>query len=340
MPSDGPTGGAGGMKRLVAAIITVVLLGVIFASVDRAALAHNLARTRPGVFALALAMFVPQVWAMAVRWRRLVGVFTPLPMGEAVSLILASQTMNLVLPSKAGDLTKALFLKSSGVLDLKRSANIVVFEKMLDVAALALIMLAGVVFLLFHGASHLETVAGLTAGALGLVAVTAVGVIYFVPPDRLPGLQRLLAALDARPRCRRLSELVRTGHETIVLLQSRGARRGLIIAYSFLIWALHLAQIYLFFLSLSPVMTAPTPLAQYLSLVPLAIFIGLLPVSIAGFGTRDAALIAFFPQHAAPVMLAVAMYVNLRYIVPAVAGLPFLGRYIAQRRQVLPPSRD
>jgi hypothetical protein len=265
-----------------------------------------------------------------VRWRRLVGVFTPLPMGEAVSLILASQTMNLVLPSKAGDLTKALFLKSSGVLDLKRSANIVVFEKMLDVAALALIMLAGVVFLLFHGASHLETVAGLTAGALGLVAVTAVGVIYFVPPDRLPGLQR----------CRRLSELVRTGHETIVLLQSRGARRGLIIAYSFLIWALHLAQIYLFFLSLSPVMTAPTPLAQYLSLVPLAIFIGLLPVSIAGFGTRDAALIAFFPQHAAPVMLAVAMYVNLRYIVPAVAGLPFLGRYIAQRRQVLPPSRD
>ncbi|MCX7718817.1 MAG: flippase-like domain-containing protein [Candidatus Sumerlaeaceae bacterium] len=328
------------MKRLVAAVVTVALLALIFASVDRAALARNLAQTRPGVFALAIAMFIPQVWAMAARWRRLVGVFTPLPMGEAVSLILASQTMNLVLPSKAGDLTKALFLKSSGTLDLKRSANIVVFEKLLDVAVLALIMLGGVIFLLLRGASRLETAAGLTAGALGLVAVAAVGVIYFVPPDRLPGLQRLLALLDAQPRLQRLAELVRTGHETIALLQSRGARRDLVIAYSFLIWALHLIQIGLFFACFSRVMTAPTPTAQFLSLVPLAIFIGLLPVSIAGFGTRDAALIAFFPQHPAPVMLGVAMYVNLRYIVPAMAGLPFLGRYITQRRAAGPAGRD
>lgn len=328
------------MKRLIAAIVTVALLAFIFASVDRDALARNFAQVRPWTFALALAMFVPQVWAMAARWRRLVGVFTPLPMAEAVSLILASQTMNLVLPSKAGDLTKALFLKSSGVLDLKRSVNIVVFEKMLDVAALALIMLAGVVLLLLRGASHLETAAGLTAGAMGLVAVAAVGVIYFVPPDRLPGLRRFLAVLEARPRLERLAQLVRAGHETIALLQSRGARRGLIIAYSFLIWALHLIQIYLFFVCFSPVMTAPTPLAQFLSLVPLAIFIGLVPVSIAGFGTRDAALIAFFPQHAPPVMVGVAMFVNLRYIVPALAGLPFLGRYLAQRRKAGAPGHD
>jgi hypothetical protein len=55
----------------------------------------------------------------------MVSVVTPLALRESVSLILASLTMNLVLPSKMGDLTKAIFLKRTGTLDLKRSANLV-----------------------------------------------------------------------------------------------------------------------------------------------------------------------------------------------------------------------
>jgi glycosyltransferase 2 family protein len=69
-------------------------------------------------------------------------------------------------------------------------------------------------------------------------------------------------------------------------------------------------------------------------MVPLAIFIGLVPVSIAGFGTRDAALVTLLPNLPASLVLAVSLYINLRYILPAVAGIPFLARYATARREL------
>jgi len=33
-------------------------------------------------------------------------------------------------------------------------------------------------------------------------------------------------------------------------------------------------------------------------------------------------------------MLGVAMYINIRYILPAIAGIPFLNRYLTLARQL------
>lgn len=329
------------MKRLLALLATVAILGCIYARVDRHALAANIAHTRGTWFALALLMFVPQIIAMAYRWKRMVSVIVPISMAECVSLILASQTMNLVFPSKMGDLSKAVFLKTSGQLDLKRSASIVVFEKMLDVAALSVLMLIGVVLLFGRGqASGIERHAAIIAGVIGIIAVAVVTALYFIDPAKLPGFPMLMELLSKSPRLAKIRGLFETAHQVVVLLQSRGARRGEIVALSGAIWILHMVQIYFFFLS----MNAPAAISHFLSLVPLAIFIGLLPVSIAGFGTRDAALIYFFKNDFAPaVMVGTALYVNLRYIVPAIIGIPFLNRYITgarSLRQELTAAKD
>jgi hypothetical protein len=158
-----------------------------------------------------------------------------------------------------------------------------------------------------------------------VVAVGGVAALYFVPLGALPGMSALMRFLASRPRLSKLHDLMLAGHEVIDLLQSRGGRRWRIAALAIVIWILHLGQIWFFFLSLG----AGPPLGQFASLVPLAIFIGLLPITIGGFGTRDAALIQFFPQFPPQVMLGVALYVNIRYILPAIAGLPFLHRYLA-----------
>ena len=103
------------MKRLIALGVTIVLLVILYTRVDRDALRAGIAATRPDIFLAAIAMFIPQTLVQALRWRWLVGLFTPLGWGEAISLILASQTMNLVLPSKAGDtfLSTTIFLTSA-----------------------------------------------------------------------------------------------------------------------------------------------------------------------------------------------------------------------------------
>lgn len=318
------------MKRLLAVVATVCILAFLFMRVDRAELVRNVAATRMGWFAAAMAMFIPQIWAIALRWKRMVGVFTPITWGESVGLILASNTMNLVLPSKLGDLSKGVFLTRMGALDIKRAMNVVVFEKMLDVAALALFMLVGVAMLLAQpSAAPVAAGALVLAGLLGIAAVGGVAVLYFVPLGALPGMRRMMAWLESVPRLARIHRLLSTSHEVMTLLQSRGARRGFIVSMALVIWIFHLVQIWFFFLALD----VRVPVGQFVSLVPLAIFIGLVPLTVAGFGTRDGALQAFFPQYPPEMMLAVAMFVNIRYILPALLGIPWMLRYITYARE-------
>jgi hypothetical protein len=54
-----------------------------------------------------------------------------------------------------------------------------------------------------------------------------------------------------------------------------------------------------------------------------------LPLTFAGVGTRDAALIIFYqPYLNPPVAAALGLLCTVRYILPALAGLPLLGRYL------------
>ena len=63
------------------------------------------------------------------------------------------------------------------------------------------------------------------------------------------------------------------------------------------------------------------------AVVPIAIFVGLVPVTIAGMGTRDAALIYLFSAYASDsASITVGLFFSLlRYWVLALAGIPFLG---------------
>jgi len=94
---------------------------------------------------------------------------------------------------------------------------------------------------------------------------------------------------------------------------------------SVFIWFLHLLQIWMFILALR----AWAPFLANLALSPLAILAGLLPLTFAGIGTRDAALVLFYaPYFDAPIAAALGLLCTARYILPALGGLPFAGSYL------------
>lgn len=327
------------MKRLVAAAVTAIILGLILASVDRRALWENMRAMRPVPFAWAMFLFIPQNFVMAWRWKMMASNFTPIGWGRAIGMILGAQTMNVVLPSKLGDLTKAYFLKRSEAMDLARATNLVVFEKMLDLASLCLLALTGVGIAFVSPVKtddpRLFVLLSLTTAILSIVGVGAVLVLYFIPTDRLPFHAALLSSLARRPRMKPIHSLFASSHEVMAMLQRAEARRGLIGALSIGLWVLHLIQIYLFFICLN----ASIPLLPFVSLMPLAIFVGLLPLSLFGMGTRDATIIFLFApylagsvEHPASILAGVGLFVSLRYIVPALVGLPFLQAYLGLTR--------
>ena len=61
-------------------------------------------------FAAALAMFVPQTLLSGARWSWIVGAYQPLGLRRATELVLMSSALNVVLPSKLGDVAKGAFL--------------------------------------------------------------------------------------------------------------------------------------------------------------------------------------------------------------------------------------
>ena len=64
------------------------------------------------------------------------------------------------------------------------------------------------------------------------------------------------------------------------------------------------------------------------SRMPMAIFVGLLPVTFAGVGTRDAAMLYFLgPTTGMGVALALGIFATIRYVLIALCGLPFILRF-------------
>ena len=60
-----------------------------------------------------------------------------------------------------------------------------------------------------------------------------------------------------------------------------------------------------------------------------------MPLTFAGVGTRDAALIAFYkPYLNAPTAAALGLLCTSRYLLPALGGLPFLGKYLTTIKQM------
>jgi uncharacterized membrane protein YbhN (UPF0104 family) len=117
----------------------------------------------------------------------------------------------------------------------------------------------------------------------------------------------------------------------------RWQRCGRLIWHTSLLWALHMAQIYCFFRAAGIDLSWDLFLAR----MPLALFAGLIPLTPIGLGTRDAAITVLFADVGPAAALAVVgLLTATRYVVPGVAGLPFLWSYGARYATRLDDQRE
>jgi len=311
------------MKRLLSLAVSLALLGFIYARIHVARMVPVFADCDLGWMAAGLALVVPLTLATAWRLDQLMPAGTRLGWGEANRLILAASVLNLVLPSKMGDVAKAWFMKERGHLEASQALALVVFEKACDMLSLLAWCAVGLLFYPHKDTLFWLMTAAVTGGlaaGLALLAWPALADAVFAGAGRLaPGkLAAKLARLQAAWR------------EMHGCFWGRPRRLVLVAATSTGIWLLHLVQIWMFVLALR----GSAPFLASLALAPLAILAGLLPLTLAGIGTRDAALIYFYqPYLSAPVAAALGLLCTLRYVLPALAGAAVVPRYLPGLRQ-------
>jgi len=308
------------MKRLISIAVSLAILAVIYWKIDFQGLLKVLQNCDRGWMVISLGMVIPLTLLTSWRLQQLMPPKSTLGFGEANRLILVASVLNMVLPSKMGDITKAYFMKERGHLEGSLSLSLVVFEKACDLLSLLLWCVFGLMlypqkdwlFWIMTG----SVATGLMVGLL-LLSSTQFAQLFFV-------LGRTIAPKKLRSKLDKLRDSWTEMHryfwrDKIQLLK--------ITATSIFIWFLHLLQIWFFILSLK----AWTPFLANLALSPLAILAGLLPLTFAGVGTRDAALIAFYkPFFDAPTAAALGLLCTSRYLLPAIGGLPFLGSFVTR----------
>ena len=332
------------MKRLVSIAVSLAILVVIYWKIDFRRLLPVFQNCDPLWMAVSLGMVVPLTLATAWRLQQLMPHGKGLGFGEANRLILVASVLNLVLPSKMGDIAKAWFMREKSGLSGTLSLSLVVFEKACDMLSLLLWCVFGLVWVRFFdpvAMQAFEAPAALAAKGIGSglfyglsVAVVGGALALGLLLIGSRGFAGFFFATAARVAPGKI------GAKLLKLRDSWGEMHGyfwadkprllLVSGTSVVIWLMHLLQIWLFILALRAV----CPFLANLALSPLAILAGLLPIpTFGGAGTRDGALIWFYrPYFDGAVAACLGLLCTARYLLPAIGGLPFLGRYLEKAK--------
>lgn len=129
------------MKRLISIIISLLILTAIYWKIDFAGLIKVFQNSHLVWMVISVSMIAPLTMLTAWRLQQLMPKrgsksSSYLNFGEANQLILAASVLNMILPSKMGDIVKAYFMKQRGHLEGSLSLSLVIFEKACDLVSL------------------------------------------------------------------------------------------------------------------------------------------------------------------------------------------------------------
>ena len=323
------------MKKLVSLLISFGVLALIYWKLNQRGQLAELLQIFKSCdrtwMTISLGMVVPLTVFTSWRLQQLMPAKGQIGFGEANRLILVASVLNLVLPSKMGDIAKAYFMRDRGHLEGSLALSLVVFEKACDMLSLLFWCVFGLVWCALDPGIHLQKnpLFWVMASGVGLLLA---GGLFLLGSEKFAGFFFRLGERFAPAKVRlKLSRLAASWTEMHGYFWASKARLAKVTITSVFIWFLHLLQIWMFIFAIR----ATAPFLANLALSPLAILAGLLPLTFAGVGTRDAALVLFYaPYFDAPKAAALGILCTARYVLPAIGGLPFVGEYF-QRVKVL-----
>jgi uncharacterized membrane protein YbhN (UPF0104 family) len=262
------------MKRVAVAAVKVAVAAVLIALVARAfdlrGLAGYFARldaaTAAAVTVIALLVLPVQTW----RWTMVLDASaTPLPFGRALAIVLIGHFFNQSLPSTVGGDAMRMWCAWRAGLAPGAAAASVVFDRVISLAGLLALTVCGLPWLLElvpDPAARSAIAAVVAAGIAGLLA----GAVAARRPALVPDWRY------ARGFAARAGRLL--DHPWRMVASLAFAAAGVVC---------FCAMVYL----LAGALEARLTFVQALLLVPPVMLVSVIPVSVAGWGLREGAMV-------------------------------------------------
>jgi hypothetical protein len=272
---------------------------VLLARVDRGALWDSLRHASVLWLGVALGVYFAHVLTSVWRWRLLLGAQNVhVPRRDLLSSLLVSYFFNNFLPSNiGGDVIR--------IRDTARPAQ----SKTIATLVILADRVLGVIGL-FLVAAIASTVAFETRGSAGapilpgwLWATLLAGTAAVLPAVLSPArLGRVLA-----PLTRLHPEWVGERIETLILTLYRFRSRPAVLASCFTGAVVVQSLLVVYYLAVSVALNLPVTLWDLAVIVPVSLVVQMLPVSVNGFGVREATFSFYFTRIGLPVQYGVLL---------------------------------
>lgn len=290
-------GARNGLPRSLRIAVAAFLTGLLLWQSDPAAIWSVARGTDWRFVALACVLVLLDRALMAYRWLKLLSPLDPNhrpPVAAVVRVFFVSTFLGTFLPaSVGGDALRAYGLSREGVSGTDALAS-VLMDRLLGVLSILLVACAGA-FL----ARELVDIR-LLLPALVLLGAACVLALSMIFSTRMAELVAWLIG--------RLPRGQRTAHKLASAIQRYAAYRGEllnVLVGSIAVQILRVLQTYYLGLALGLTL----PLAIYFALVPIILFIVLMPVTVNGIGTAQAGFIWLFGRVGTPSAAAFALSV-------------------------------
>lgn len=293
------------LKNALVLSITVLIFYLLFTKIDFYSVGSVLLSSNPPWLVIALILSLSSVTISAKRWQTLLKKLGyNCQYKESFYLTLGALPLTSITPLKMGDAIKAYYLK--GKIPSSKTIGAVVTERTFDILCLTLFSLIGMIFYKKY-----------ELASIVFIILVCIAVIFSLAHFTF----RLPIKNSWNERIQSLLLLLRllTRHKTAFCL---------VFFYSLLIWFISIAQTLTFFYAVG----INVPFLFTMANIPIAIFIGLIPITLGGMGTRDAAIIFLFSEFATPEKLLGAgiLFSFFRYWLLSLLGLPFMRKMMKE----------
>ena len=265
------------MKRkilgIVSLIISVGLIVWLLSRIDTARASQIIKQANSSYLLAACGLILINPLLMVLRWRGVLSAQAGdlVPFMVSLRAVLMANVLNSFLPSKAGDMAKAVYLRKHG--GLSRGLGTVVLERMIDFCVLGSL---GIIGFFISGVNW-----GLLAGTLMIGGMAFLFCfITFFPLQKVGAPEKVLKiASDFQSVWK--NWITKPASIAQTLLGSIG------------VWSICGMIVFL----LSSAFEQSLDVAYAYSIFPLAVLAGLVPTTISGIGTRDAAFVALLSAY-------------------------------------------
>jgi uncharacterized protein (TIRG00374 family) len=310
-------------------LISLGILTLLLSQLDLSASWQTLRKVDLRWFLPCLLFAVPEVLLKSLRLQAFVAkAGAHIGLRNATWSFLSGQPLASLTPGKLGDVTRIILLTRFSKLTLPSALAVHAADRIYDLAAVLLLAVLGLVSLLAGAEQHGPALAGLLGMLAGMVCM-----LLFLNPRWMRFLLKpLVYGLLSQPLAAKLSRHGGEFFSRVNGLLVPSFRVAGPFTLSFLAWETAILRAYFCAMALG----LPLGFLKFALLAPVMIMIELLPISILGFGPREAAMFLLFASELLPKedLLALSILIVLAGpLFVSLLGLPAVSQLIPSFRK-------